>query len=93
MTRCNGSVTGTSVKHTAPKRILSYSMGIPKGPTHMNQFEKIMGPLHERVGQLLQMNRKLRAAADERGDCGVQIGGTVFRLNCMSGNRLVIDVA
>jgi type I restriction enzyme, S subunit len=63
--RCHvlGSATGTSVKHTAPKRILSYSYRMPPRSI-VDHFEKAVAPIFEQVGTLLKMNQKLRAARD-----------------------------
>jgi type I restriction enzyme S subunit len=63
--RCHvlGSATGTSVKHTAPKRIVSYPYSMPKR-TLVDRFEESVAPNFEQLSTLLRTNQKLRAARD-----------------------------
>lgn len=59
-----GAATGTSVKHTSPKRILSYVTALPSREGLISSFETLVGPLFQQVNCLLATNEKLRAARD-----------------------------
>jgi len=59
-----GAATGTSVKHTSPKRILSYAAAIPTGGNLIESFEEQVGPIFVQINCLIAMNQKLRAARD-----------------------------
>lgn len=59
-----GAATGTSVKHTSPKRILNYTTPIPIRGALINTFEEFAEPIFQQINVLLEMNQKLRAARD-----------------------------
>lgn len=59
-----GSATGTSVKHTSPKRIISYTALMPKSHGLIKRFEDFAAPAFEQINTLTQTNEKLRAARD-----------------------------
>src|SRR5262249_44833827 len=59
-----GAASGTSVKHTSPKRILSYTATIPKRGALIPCFEEIASPLFQQINCLIETNRKLHAARD-----------------------------
>lgn len=59
-----GAATGTSVKHTSPKRILSYTPVMPKARTLIEAFEDFARPLFLQTNALIEANQKLRAARD-----------------------------
>lgn len=59
-----GAATGTSVKHTSPKRILSYTINLPSRGGLIASFEALVGPLFHQIDCLISMNQKLRAARD-----------------------------
>jgi type I restriction enzyme S subunit len=59
-----GSATGTSVKHTSPKRILSYTAIMPKDGKLIPAFEDFSTPILAQLNLLLETNEKLRAARD-----------------------------
>jgi len=59
-----GAATGTSVKHTSPTRILSYTTTMPKHGALISSFEEIASPLFLQINNLIEANQKLRAARD-----------------------------
>jgi type I restriction enzyme, S subunit len=59
-----GSATGTSVKHTSPKRILSYVATLPTKTGLLAAFENTLEPLFQQINYLIRTNQKLRAARD-----------------------------
>ncbi len=59
-----GAATGTSVKHTAPTRILNYTAILPSRPGLITAFEEVAEPLFRQIICLIETNQKLRAARD-----------------------------
>jgi type I restriction enzyme S subunit len=59
-----GAATGTSVKHTSPKRILSYTAVMPNGGNLIDAFEDFARPVFHQINILIETNQKLRAARD-----------------------------
>lgn len=59
-----GAATGTSVKHTSPKRILSYMATIPRSGTLIDAFEDFARPSFQQINVLIEATQKLRAARD-----------------------------
>jgi type I restriction enzyme S subunit len=59
-----GAATGTSVKHTSPKRILSYVTTLPSRGGLIASFEALVGPLFQQINCLIATNHRLRAARD-----------------------------
>ena len=59
-----GAATGTSVKHTSPKRILSYTTILPLTGCLIASFEEFVKPLFQQINNLIEANQKLRAARD-----------------------------
>ncbi len=59
-----GAATGTSVKHTSPKRILSHTATLPPIDGLIDAFDNAVKPLVQQVNCLIEMNQKLRAARD-----------------------------
>jgi type I restriction enzyme S subunit len=59
-----GAATGTTVKHTSPKRILSYTTTMPKLGTLIDTFEDFARPLFLQINSLIETNQKLRTARD-----------------------------
>ena len=58
------SATGTSVKHTSPKRILEYSILMPNSPRLVDEFEMIVEPIFQQIHVLFQANENLAIARD-----------------------------
>jgi len=59
-----GAATGTSVKHTAPTRIVSYSPLLPSRHELFDAFEEYVAPLFQQINCLLAATQKLQAARD-----------------------------
>ena len=59
-----GAATGTSVKHTSPKRILSYSATLPPRGGLIASFEELVEPIFQQINCLIDTSQKLRAARD-----------------------------
>jgi type I restriction enzyme S subunit len=59
-----GAATGTSVKHTSPKRILSYIATMPEGGALIDAFEDFVRPTFQQINVLIETTRQLRAARD-----------------------------
>jgi type I restriction enzyme S subunit len=58
-----GAATGTSVKHTSPKRILSYAATMPP-ISFIELFEHMVTPFFQEINCLMQSNDLLRTARD-----------------------------
>ncbi len=58
------AATGTSVKHTSPNRILTYTVLIPISDRLVANFERAVEPLFHQVLCLGEANQTLRAARD-----------------------------
>ncbi|GEP45866.1 type I restriction-modification system subunit S [Brevifollis gellanilyticus] len=59
-----GAATGGVIKHTSPKRILSYEAGLPRKRQLIEDFESFAAPLFAQINILVESNEKLRAARD-----------------------------
>ncbi len=59
-----GAATGTSVKHTAPTRIVSYSPLLPSRYELIDAFEEFVAPVFQQINCLLAATQKLRTARD-----------------------------
>lgn len=61
-----GSASGTSVKHTSPKKILSYEHLMPNGMFHsmVQQFDQFAKGIHNQINNLITWNENLTKARD-----------------------------
>lgn len=59
-----GDVTGGVIKHTSPKRILSYKADLPQNRKLIEDFEAFAAPLFAQINILVESNEKLRTARD-----------------------------
>ncbi|MCG8337176.1 MAG: restriction endonuclease subunit S [Proteobacteria bacterium] len=61
-----GSASGTSVKHTSPKKILSYKTNLPRFETSniIKQFDDFAFKTFSSIKNLIQQNQKLTQARD-----------------------------
>lgn len=59
-----GAATGGVIKHTSPKRILSYKADLPQKRQLIEDFEAFASPLFAQINILVESNEKLRTARD-----------------------------
>ena len=59
-----GAATGGVIKHTSPKRILSYKADLPQKRQLIEDFEAFAAPLFAQINILVESNEKLRTARD-----------------------------